>query len=70
MITAKTKRGTIVYVTSTEDCDENKGGLYCQIYADPELNNELDNFCIHKEELEQSTFNQLAREYVASITEY
>ncbi len=70
MITTKTKKGTKVYVTSTEDCDENEGGLYCQIYADSELENELDDFCIHKDELENNTFERIAKEYVNGITEY
>lgn len=36
-----------LYVTFCDDCDENEGGYYCQIYADEYMENDLDNFCVH-----------------------
>lgn len=69
MVTAKTKKGTEVYVTTTPDCDENKGGLYCQIYLE-EDGEEYDDFCIHKEELAEKNEETLIREHVAEIVEY
>lgn len=43
------------YVTCTEDCGENEGGYFCQVYdIDDEVKGEcegLDEFCIHPEEL-------------------
>lgn len=44
------------YIAVTEDCDENKGGYYCEIYRKSDTNHDnlIDYFCIHKEELEQN----------------
>lgn len=44
------------YIAVTEDCDENKGGYYCEIYhkSDTNHDNLIDYFCIHKKELEQN----------------
>lgn len=36
-----------VYITCIQDCDENEGGYYCQVYTDEELAEEVDYFCIH-----------------------
>ena len=38
------------YITSTPDCGENEGGLFCQVYTDRACDNEIDNFCVHKDE--------------------
>ena len=37
------------YVARMEDCGENEGGFYCQIYRADDSNHddELDNFCVH-----------------------
>lgn len=40
-----------LYVSSTPDCDENEGGYYCQVYLDEDMEYEIDDFCIHPEEL-------------------
>jgi len=40
-----------VYVTFCDDTFPNKGGYYCQIYGDENLQWELDNFVIHNNEL-------------------
>lgn len=41
-----------MYITECRDCGENDGGYFCQIYYDEDCEKEIDNFCIHKEELE------------------
>lgn len=43
-----------VWVSTTEDCGDNIGGYYCQVYDDKYYENEIDNFCIHADELEQN----------------
>ena len=40
------------YISRTEDCEENEGGFFCQIYADENFENEIDYFCIRKQEIE------------------
>ena len=37
MITTKDKAGQTVYITYIEDCGENEGGYYCEVYADEDL---------------------------------
>ena len=37
---------TTLYLTLTEDTKPNKGGYFCQVYADPELKCELESFTI------------------------
>lgn len=70
MIEATTSKGTKVYVTATDDCGDNKGGLYCQIYADENIQRELDNFVIHREWLDEADADTLIKEHVHAITEY
>ena len=38
-------------VSVIDDCDENKGGYFCQVYASPDFSGTLDFFCIHPDEL-------------------
>ena len=38
-------------VSAIDDCDENKGGYFCQVYASPNFSGTLDFFCIHPDEL-------------------
>lgn len=40
------------YISKIKDCEKNEGGYYCIVY-DENGNYELDNFCIHKEDLEK-----------------
>ena len=47
MIAAKDKGGNTVYVTFCDDTEPNKGGYYCQIYSDYNLDDEVDNLVIH-----------------------
>ena len=41
------------YITTCDDIAENEGGLYCQVYADENCGKEVDDFCIHADELAQ-----------------
>ena len=61
MIEATTYKGTKVYVTAIDDCGENVGGFYCQVYADEDMNDELDYFVIHKEWLEEESYFSLTK---------
>lgn len=54
MIDTKDKKGQWVYVTCNPDCEENEGGLYCEVYADEYMDRKIDDFCIHKGEYEMT----------------
>ncbi|MDR1502273.1 MAG: hypothetical protein LBT43_07450 [Prevotella sp.] len=55
-------------VTFTDDCDENKGGYYCQVYSDADYNCEIDYFCIHPEDFtNDNDVERLAREYIDAL---
>ena len=61
------KNGKIVYITMIEDCNENKGGFYCQVYQDETLKNEIDDFCIHNDEyVDDVIFDYLDKNYFRS----
>lgn len=36
------------------DCEPNEGGYYCQVYADEDYGDQIDDFCIHPDELEEN----------------
>ena len=40
-----------LYVSATPDCEPNEGGYYCQVYADEDYGDQIDDFCIHPDEL-------------------
>ena len=40
------------YISTTPDVGTNQGGYYCQVYDDEDMTNQVDDFCIHPEELE------------------
>ena len=44
-----------VFVSFLPDTEPNKGGYYCQVYADSEMEFELDNFTISRFELRGAT---------------
>lgn len=68
MIAAKTKDGNVVYVTFCDDLEPNEGGYYCQVYTDLDLCNQVDDFCIHAEELQQYDHVYIAEQYVQQLT--
>lgn len=43
-----------LYISTTDDCGENLGGYYCQVYADEGMTEEIDDFCIHPAELREN----------------
>lgn len=43
-----------LYIDTVEDCDENEGGYYCKVYSDECMFDEIDDFCIHPDELEEN----------------
>lgn len=52
MIKATTKNGVELFITLCDDCDENKGGYFCQVYLDEDCSEDYDYFVIHKEDLD------------------
>lgn len=52
------------YITYTKDCCENKGGYFCQVYTDSMLDNEIDNFCIHENELVNNSIKDIIKLYI------
>lgn len=36
-----------VWISKCKDCGENEGGFYCQVYADEDMTEQIDDFCIH-----------------------
>lgn len=39
-----------VWISRCTDCGENEGGYFCQVYADEDMENQIDYFCIHPED--------------------
>lgn len=73
MITTKDKAGQTVYITYIEDCGENEGGYYCEVYADEDLMYDLDFFCVHPEDCDCSDDDAVEayiREFVAEEYEF
>ena len=67
----KTALGTKVEVTFCDDCGDNEGGYYCEIYINGIDDDPYDYFVIHKEDLEGGKSKcDLAKKYVSSITDY
>ncbi len=72
MMPAKTKKGTIVYLSFIPDCGSNVGGWYVEIYLDQD-GDRYDDFCIHPDDCNCSNYNavaEFAKKYVSSIKEY
>ena len=43
-----------LYVSCTDDCGVNAGGYYCQVYTDDSMDEQIDDFCVHPEELAEN----------------
>ena len=72
MITAKTKKGTKVYISFVKDVEPNKGGYYCEI-SRYYCGSTYDNFCIHPEDCDcnnEAEVGNFAKNYVSTIEEY
>ena len=51
MITVMTKNGVKLFISLTDDCDDdNKGGYFCMVYLDENDYFEYDNFVIHRDD--------------------
>ena len=51
----------------TEDCGPNEGGYYCQVYRGSD-EKQIDDFCIHSEELTDGTDpEEMIRSYIDSM---
>lgn len=59
-----------LYITFCDDCDKNIGGYFCQIYNDENLENEIDNFVIPKDECygDLSKAEEFAKDYIDMVT--
>ncbi len=53
------------YITSTPDVEENAGGRFYQIYSDESCDNEVDNFCLSREQLADE--DNLVKQYVDKL---
>lgn len=55
-----------VYISITDDCDENLNGYYCQVFSDENMQNQIDDFCIHTEDCDcnnQDEVEKFIKEY-------
>ena len=48
-----------VWISCIEDCAENKGGYFCQVYADEDMEYEIDYFCIHTDDCNCADKNEV-----------
>lgn len=65
MITVQTKNGFNLYITLTDDCGENAGGYYCEVYLDKDYIFEFDNFVIHNDD--KRTIEECCIEYAKGV---
>lgn len=47
MVRVRTKNGVTLFISVIDDCGENRGGYYCQVYLDENDEFEYDNFVIN-----------------------
>lgn len=69
-----TPKGTLVSVNFVPDVDENKGGYYCEVSEHEVPDDTVDNFVIHKEDIEglggedlDDKLQELTKEYLKGI---
>ena len=55
-----------VYITFCDDCDINKGGCYCQVYDNEDMDNEIDNFVIDIEDVKNGELDARIQDYLNS----
>lgn len=63
---AKDKNGNTVYVSYLDDCDENEGGYYCQVYTDKWYDHEIDDFCVHPYDCDCEDLDEVEK-YIAKF---
>lgn len=54
------------YITSTPDVEENMGGRFYQIYSDERCDNEVDYFCLSKEQLTDE--DKMVKQYIDNLS--
>lgn len=59
-----TKNGNTYYVTFTDDCEDNVGGYFCQVYKDEDLEEEIGFFVLHKRHIDEYGIDELVQDYV------
>ena len=72
MVYCKTGRGTEVALCFNNDCCENEGGFWVEVYLD-EYGDRFDDFCIHTDDCDcndRLAVEQFAIDYVANIFDY
>ena len=72
-IVATTKKGTKVCLCFVDDCEDNKGGYFVEVYLYPGDGDRYDYFCIHKEDCDCEDMNEVeefAKKYISEITDY
>ena len=52
MIKVTTKNGVDLFISLCDDVEPNKGGYYCEVYLEDDDCLGIDNFVIHKEDLD------------------
>lgn len=69
-----TPKGKLVEVDYVDDVDENKGGYYCEVFDRVVDDDTLDNFVIHKEDIEglggedlDDKLQELTKEYLKGV---
>jgi hypothetical protein len=50
-----------VWISTTTDCGENLGGYYCQVYTDENMENQIDDFCIHTDDCDCSNQEEVEK---------
>ena len=63
MIEVVKRNGNVVYISTTDDCGINQGGLFCMVHDSIDNVEYFDYFTISKEEYEQNKNN--LEEYIA-----
>ena len=71
MVSTHDKNGNPIYISFTDDCGENEGGYYCEIYKGifDLMDESVDYFVVHKEWIENAknpleTAEKIVIEYV------
>lgn len=72
-ILATTAKGTKVCLCFVDDCEDNEGGFFVEVYEYPGTGDYFDYFCIHKEDCDCEDMNaveEFARKYISEVNNY
>lgn len=61
MVQVRTKNGVKLHISLTDECGEDTGGYFCQVYLDEDFNNEYDTFAINK--FDNRTIEECCEDY-------